>query len=160
MGLDMYLHEKRYIPRYAGLAESNSGDYAKDFATANRILELADLHPKVDGGIHVEATVMYWRKANAIHKWFVDNVQDGVDDCDSYYVEKVQLEALRDVCKEIVADHSKAKDLLPPQEGFFFGSTDTDEWYFQDLAATVAGLDTVFEIANQEWPEFSYQSSW
>ena len=20
-----------------------------------------------------------WRKANAIHKWFVDNVQDGVD---------------------------------------------------------------------------------
>ncbi len=159
MGLDMYLHEKRYIPRYKGLADTNS-NYAKDFATANRILELADLHPKVDGGIHVEATVMTWRKANAIHKWFVDNVQSGVDDCGSYYVEKVQLEELRDLCKEIIADHSKAEDLLPPQEGFFFGSTDTDEWYFQDLEATVAGINRVFENVSQEWPEFSYQSSW
>ncbi len=158
MGLDMYLHEKKYIPRYAGLAES-SDRYAEDLVTANAILELADLHPKVDGGIHVEAVVMYWRKANAIHKWFVDNVQNGVDDCNSYYVEKVQLEMLRDTAKEVLADHSKAEDLLPPQEGFFFGSTDTNDWYFEDLKNTVEGLDRVFENAG-EWPEFSYQSSW
>ena len=35
--------------------------------------------------------VGYWRKANQIHKWFVDNVQDGVDDCGEYKVTKEQL---------------------------------------------------------------------
>ena len=30
---------------------------------------------------YIDEEVGYWRKANAIHKWFVDNVQDGNDDC-------------------------------------------------------------------------------
>ena len=28
-----------------------------------------------------EVCVAYWRKANAIHSWFVENCQDGVDEC-------------------------------------------------------------------------------
>lgn len=47
------------------------------------------------------AEVGYWRKANAIHKWFVDNVQDGEDDCDYYEVSREQLEELLDICKTI-----------------------------------------------------------
>ena len=31
--------------------------------------------------IYEDNQIASWRKANAIHKWFVDNVQDGVDDC-------------------------------------------------------------------------------
>lgn len=45
--------------------------------------------------------VGYWRKANAIHKWFVDNVQDGVDDCDYYEVSKEQLEELLETCIKV-----------------------------------------------------------
>lgn len=43
--------------------------------------------------------VAYWRKANAIHKWFVDNIQDGIDDCGNYEVTKEDLEELLHVCK-------------------------------------------------------------
>lgn len=43
----------------------------------------------------------YWRKANAIHKWFVDNIQDGEDDCGYYEVASEQLEELLDICKLI-----------------------------------------------------------
>lgn len=32
--------------------------------------------------------VGYWRKANAIHAWFVKNVQGGVDNCQSHEVSK------------------------------------------------------------------------
>ena len=39
--------------------------------------------------------VAYWRKANAIHGWFVDNIQDGVDDQNEYYVSKEKLEELK-----------------------------------------------------------------
>ncbi len=43
----------------------------------------------------------YWRKANQIHKWFVDNVQDGNDDCKTYYVSTEDLEKLLNICKEV-----------------------------------------------------------
>lgn len=45
--------------------------------------------------------VGYWRKANAIHNWFVENVQNGEDDCWSYAVTKEQIEELLELCKEV-----------------------------------------------------------
>lgn len=53
------------------------------------------------GHNRIYESVGYWRKANAIHKWFVDNVQDGKDDCDYYEVGKEQLEELLEICKTI-----------------------------------------------------------
>ena len=43
---------------------------------------------------YITEEAVYWRKANQIHKWFVDNIQNGVDDCGEYYVSKENLEAL------------------------------------------------------------------
>lgn len=48
-------------------------------------------------------TIADWRKANQIHNWFVENVQDGIDDCGTYEVTKEQLEELLDICKKVVA---------------------------------------------------------
>lgn len=56
--------------------------------------------------------VGYWRKANAIHKWFVDNVQDGVDNCEYYEVTKEQLEELLDICKTIKAESKLEKNYV------------------------------------------------
>ena len=47
--------------------------------------------------------VGYWRKANAIHRWFVQNVQDGVDDCGTYIVTREQLEQLKAACERVLA---------------------------------------------------------
>ena len=46
--------------------------------------------------------VGYWRKENMIHKWFIDHVQDGVDDCD-YHNEctKEILDELLDTCEKV-----------------------------------------------------------
>ena len=46
--------------------------------------------------------VGYWRKANQVHKWFVDNVQDGDDDCGTYPVTREQLEELLEKCEYIL----------------------------------------------------------
>lgn len=46
--------------------------------------------------------VAYWRKANAIHNWFVENVQDGEDNCKDYIVQKENLTTLRDLCKTVI----------------------------------------------------------
>lgn len=47
--------------------------------------------------------VGYWRKANQIHNWFVENIQDGEDDC-CYHREitKEDLEELMDICHEVI----------------------------------------------------------
>jgi hypothetical protein len=38
-------------------------------------------------------------------------------------------------------DPSVAKELLPPQQGFFFGSYEIDEWYLNDIKQTVEIVD-------------------
>lgn len=48
--------------------------------------------------------VGYWRKANHIHNWFVQNVQDGEDDCEYHReVTKEYLEMLLSICKTVLA---------------------------------------------------------
>lgn len=51
---------------------------------------------------HIEEEVMYWRKANHIHGWFVDNVQQGQDDCKQHYVDWDQLSQLLEICEKVI----------------------------------------------------------
>jgi hypothetical protein len=101
-----------------------------------------------------------WRKANAIHKWFVDNVQDGVDDCGEYKVTKEHLIQLQNTCNEILFDHNLAEVLLPTQSGFFFGNTNYDDWYYNDLAETVRIIDEILKTKPYCLDELYYSSSW
>lgn len=129
----------------------------------------------------------YWRKANAIHKWFVENVQDGEDDCKEYYVDENDLKKLLDVVNRVlgasklvswkvnngysfkdgkkipiveqgkyIEDSTVAQELLPCAEGFFFGSTDYDEGYYNDLVDT----KKIIEEALQSSDSHYYHSSW
>jgi hypothetical protein len=110
--------------------------------------------------VHDGDQIVSWRKANAIHKWFVDNVQDGVDDCGEYKVTKEQLIRLRNVCNDVLGDGNLASELLPTQSGFFFGDTEYDTWYFKDLANTVQFIDEIFEYKSYCLDDLYYSSSW
>lgn len=146
MGLDMYLHAKRYF-----------------FDGDEKASKVAELFPEIGDkrvkGITVD--VGYWRKANAIHKWFVDNVQYGEDDCGEYDVDTTQLRELLELVIQVLEDRTKASVLLPVQAGFFFGGTDYDEWYFKDLEYTKELLEKVLadEGLRGNW-YYVYTSSW
>lgn len=155
MGLDMYLHAKQYMSEYLDPED------AERIKTINEMfgieVEDGDDHW---GAKEVTFQVAYWRKANAIHKWFVDNCQNGEDNCQEAYVSTEDLEKLLSICKEILKDPSKAPDLLPAQSGFFFGSTDYDEYYVDDLKYTVERIEKILgdpTICNME---IYYHSSW
>ena len=144
----MYLKGKRYLSSY--LKEGDDEIAAK----------IAELFPEINGRevkeIMIEAG--YWRKANAIHRWFVDNCQEGEDNCQPSWVSREQLEELRALCQEILADRAKAAELLPPQSGFFFGDTNIDDFYFSHLEQTVSIIDEALTLPDS-W-EFEYRSSW
>lgn len=156
MGLDMYLHGKRYISKYFNEAdEKRAADIAEQFPELAKMKgRFGDDSPVKE--VKIEAG--YWRKANQVHKWFVDNVQGGTDDCGNYYVSREQLIELRDLCKQVLDFRHLATDKLPPQKGFFFGSDTVDEYYWQDLEQTVQIIEDCLELPNS-W-EFEYHSSW
>jgi hypothetical protein len=104
--------------------------------------------------------VGYWRKANQIHNWFVNHVQNGVDDCGSYLVTKKQLQELYDTVDAVMLNPERAMELLPTRPGFFFGSYDYDEYYYRDLSQTAEILDSILTHTNFETETIKYQSSW
>lgn len=113
-------------------------------------------------GYSIMKEIGYWRKANEIHNWFVNNVQMGVDECQLSIVTKEKLEELLSVCKEVneELDVDVAKELLPTQSGFFFGGTDYNEWYYADIEKTIYIIENVLSNTNFEKEVVFYQSSW
>lgn len=75
----------------------------------------------------------YFRKVNFLVKYFEDTCGLDVEKQFSLRIDKEDIEELKNRCKEVLDDHSKAEELLPTMEGFFFGSTDYDEYYFEDV---------------------------
>jgi len=172
MGLDMYLYKEKYF-----------SEFRKNL-------------PKVEGfedceSMTIKGEAIYWRKANAIHQWFVEKVQKGRDNCGNYRVSTDQLrDLLRDVNivlgstqlvagkvrngqtlkeggwediiedGEIVDDTLLAERVLPTQDGFFFGGTDYDEYYYRDLEHTKKRLDELLNSPDVEDYDYSYHSSW
>ena len=102
-------------------------------------------------------TIMYWRKANAIHKWFVDNTANGIDDCKRTYVSMEQLKELYEICKKVIK--TKNTKLLPTEKGFFFGDTDYNEYYYADLKETVEKFEEILSKDNKH-VSFYYLASW
>ncbi len=159
MGLDQYLYAKKYTCSN-NLTENERWKRMNDeFLELKKIVGDDAKHlDKNLPSISVAMKIGYWRKANAVHQWFVDNCQNGEDDCREAYVSREGLTELRDLCKEVIADHSKADELLPTQSGFFFGSTEYDEYYFSDLEETVKMIENALAMPD-DW-DFAYQSSW
>ena len=147
MGLDMYLSAKHYLSEY----DENDKRISH---------EIKSLFTELDGTIkEVTANVLYWRKANAIHAWFVNEVQDGKDECQESYVDRKKLEKLASLCESACQNKSKATDILPSCGGFFFGSTDIDEYYFDELERTAKELRKLLDKKYSSW-EFYYRASW
>ena len=147
MGLDMYLTAKRYIYDFDDEGTALR-DALKDLSVNG--MEVKELSYRAG----------YWRKANHIHKWFVDNVQGGVDNCGEYLVSVEDLQKLLALVNEVLTHTNKADKLLPTTNGFFFGSDLYDEGYYDDLIHTKAIIENVLSIVELRKYDIYYSSSW
>jgi hypothetical protein len=194
MGLDMYLSKKTYV--------QNWDHFPKEKLNHITVKRNGQKHPTIDVKkiTYITEQVAYWRKANQIHDWFINNCNAGEDRCIDIPVSREQLQELLDTCilvrdnsklkegqikngahiemapdgdiKEIpimekgkvIVDASVASDLLPTAAGFFFGSTDYDEYYMEDIEHTIevlqAELNIDYHAVGEYEPEYSYRPSW
>lgn len=184
MGLDMYLEKRTYVGnKYrmpskqvkVVIPKNQKGvSFPTEKIESKRITSIVE-------------EVGYWRKANAIHNWFVNNVQEGNDDCKDYEVSQEQLKELLDLCNRVlvasklikskitngynitkngreailedgmkIEDSKVAMELLPVASGFFFGGTDYDQYYYEDIKHT----KEILVKAIKEGGDYYYNSSW
>jgi coenzyme F420-reducing hydrogenase delta subunit len=156
----MYLEARRFVSGY-------SHSSADERQLYDKVLEAVDLTGMGDERFAtVNVNIAYWRKANHIHNWFVDNVQDGTDDCKQYFVSREKLQELEQLCRDVAANGTEefALEHLPTGSGFFFGGTDYDEYYFESVDWTAKRLAeilmTIPERTDMTGVEFYYQASW
>lgn len=163
MGLDQYLTRKFYV----------GGKYDHRHVTGEINIKIGDQQYNFDvkNVDYITESAGYWRKANAIHQWFVDNCQGGDDERRSVYVEREQLETLLAVVNTVLksctfagrqhleANKAVCEELLPTASGFFFGNTDYGEYYYQDLLNTKQILEQNLDAKYADW-EFEYSASW
>lgn len=159
MGLDMYLYRKTYVGHYK--------DEAKVMLIVPEGADDAVKQVKSERVKYVVEEVAYWRKANAIHKWFVDTLADGVDECQEIRVGRENLRELLDLCFQVKENRGKPpmlqtspEDLLPTAQGFFFGSTEYDDFYYEDIDLTIEQLQAVLREDPEDYSYYYYQASW
>ena len=95
-----------------------------------------------------------WRKFNALHNWFVQLT--GVGNCKTVEVQHKDLVALNELVKEALIHH---KPTLTPVAGFFFGSTEVDECYWEDMITTLQYLDQLLDSV-ELGTKFYYSANW
>lgn len=178
----MYLEKRTYVKNW----EHNKVKYEIIAKKGGEIMK--EINPNKVSYIIEE--VGYWRKANQIHKWFVDNVVSSQDwNGESVYVSFEQLKELLETCKKVlkasklikgkikngstwtrekghvdniedgkvIKDPKVAQELLPTEEGFFFGSTDYDEYYLADITDTIKILG---DLKEEDCGDYYYSASW
>lgn len=221
MGLDMYLYKGKRIKGLTVQEMHNIEQYLdwRDCYVDECSLEeycflkeedINQEHVKLyeTSGIKLH-NVGYWRKANQIHNWFVNNVQNGYDDCEYYEATKLQLEELLEICKmvvlkaiigegivfnystfkenekevikrgyivkenkskhsmidvfskgQVILNSDEIAKLLPTTEGFFFGNTNYDMNYLEDVKNTIELLEEVLSTTDFDNEIIIYTSSW
>lgn len=183
MGLDMYLYASRSAYDFGERKEEYKE--LESFVHSQMMGSVLPRDPNVFESIEVTVNVAYWRKANAIHHWFVDHVQGGVDECQLSYVGDEELERLISVSGKVVnilepyfrdvGEYDEVSipeevvdevmELLPTSDGFFFGSTEIGPWYYDDIVYTHNRLREVLDWVKSErsddryW-DIRYQASW
>lgn len=182
----MYLNKKTYVQNWEHQGEDKQHTISVKVGGKVR----KDIKP--ERITYITEQIGYWRKFNALHGWFVENCGGGVDECQPIEVSIEDLDKLRDTLNQVITliNNSKkvtkvlqdwngkdyemsvyecedeVKELLSPTEGFFFGNTEIDDYYKQDVEKTIELIDNIFkeEENSKELGLYSgdyfYQASW
>ena len=134
--------------------------------------------------------VGYWRKANQVLRWIdthvapvenceriklsLDNIRELRDDCQKVidgselvegkvktgvnYVDGKPIPHYTDCL--VIANPELAEKIMPIEDGFFYGSTDYNEWYINQLKDTVKICEEILDNPKSEDYDFNFIAWW
>lgn len=152
MGLDMYLYQRK-----------NKGTY-------NKLTNII----KYEG----DEEIGYWRKFNALHALILDLTDSSRDvNCEEIDLSTEIIEQILDTLKQVndlispYVDSQRIENyeldlpeeifdqvinLLPPQPGFFWGSTIIDAWYVDNIVHSIVIFEHALKLSNEGKQIFYY----
>lgn len=179
LGLDQWLYKETYVKNWGHTEEDKRHTVTVTGPAAEQIN-----FAKVST---IKEEVQYWRKANMIHQFFMGDEENGssvyvssdqlidlhercakiIANCpledgvinngqslkDGEWVKNTEL-------GKVLTNVALAQELLPTTSGFFFGSTDYDEYYLADIQETHDMLEELFKQPKWEHSDYSYEASW
>ena len=89
--------------------------------------------------------VAYFRKVNFLLTFF-----EYGENCSRLEIDDYKIDELLVKCKQVLEDHSLAETLLPTQSGFFFGDTEYNDWYFEDVKKVYDKFSEIAEDFNSD----------
>lgn len=146
MGLDIYFYKfkKADWKKASELKEAIANE--PDDEKANKMIDEAnEMLPDI------QTEIGYFRKVNFLMAFF--NYEGN---CEYKEITRKQLRELKDKCfavytlkpgDGVMTDEiiKKCSETLPTQAGFFFGNTNYDEWYFQEVKEVLEWVSGVLE---------------
>lgn len=123
--LSKLVNYPQYALKYLGVSYSyETGEYSFTPVPTEKFEECFDEILKRYYGHHVG----YFRKVNCVYRYFEGKLTD-----ETAWVTKEDCEDIINRCTAVLKTPSLASELMPTQSGCFFGSTEYDKYYFDDL---------------------------
>jgi hypothetical protein len=110
--------------------------------------------PQEDGFdiVQKDLDIGYWRKHPNLHGYIIEHFADGVDECQDIELGPDQIDK---IIKAVRAGN------LPHTEGFFFGTSSTDEGQMiEDLSILQGAYDWLKKPDESVWKSVIYRASW
>lgn len=166
MGLDMYLYAEKYENEY----DNKTLSYPKELK--NEIKEISFLSKSTSYKIG------YWRKFNALHSFIINKFANGIDECQRIYLSDEKIKEILNVLKEvkesfiiatikeekddfIIYENPIAEKLLPTKAGFFFGNSNYDSFYLNNVEISISIFEKVLKLLEKNNDYYIYyQASW
>lgn len=164
----MYFSRRTYVGKLKDTRDSDDRWSERDVDNMELKFDDADLsHVNLKNVRYIEEVFGEFRKFNALHSYVVENFGGGVDECQTIYLDIDDLIKIHETLSLVkeglsIGDKVIAGQTLPPKEGFFFGSTEIDKWYEQDVNEAFEVFDKIIEehsIVGYN-ASYSYQASW
>lgn len=150
MGLDMYLEAKLHLPPYSEelrpvrQAIGQAIGYTPPAEKPDNDATLMEI-------TGVTVRVGYWRKFDPLHQWFVNNVQEGHDDCRPAYISPDVLAELEEQLDQVGDDPESANEHFVSE-----GDESMDEG---DIDYTLRIVLQAKKLQERGW-DIYYRASW
>ena len=166
MGLDCYLYRETFVD-YDGY-DKKTDEFVQPTVTLKyKNTKNKRLHNRTFKPAYIVEEVGYWRKANHIHRYFVEKCGGGIDECQRIDVSFEDLLKLKNICQKIIQEANEtanwdimAEKLLPTQHGFFFGGVEYDSYYLDDCKRLVDIVNQLEKDSSDSFSSIYYRASW
>lgn len=103
----------------------------------------------------------YFRKANFLRKWLIDNTGYKEDGNLIYHkLDKEDIGELLMIAAHVFTYPSVAEEFLPTQDGFFFGNTEYDEDYYYKVGCLIKTAAAILADTDWEKEDVYYHEWW